>query len=150
MNVNSLRGLEWSFKIAWPVFYAWAKGGPNARDKKYVDPSDVFIILYIHNLEASKSARVSSVKNDEGFVWVDYGTLLKSIPLLDLGKAALSRRLQKLVDLGILEKDKTRSATGGGWKTRVYFKTTAFFDEEEEKIGRLIEKFYDDRKRGVL
>lgn len=147
-KLDHLRGVAWSFRAAWPVFYFWAKGGVFANDEKWLDPSDALIICYIMALENSKSKKVVYLRNGRGFVWVDYQTLLKKVPLLDFSLSMLGKRLKKLCDLGILMKEKRRDISNRtGFITKVYYKTTSFFDETEDEIGVIIANYLEKKSK---
>lgn len=68
------------------------------------DLVDWAIINYVARWILKRERACKILIRDEEFIWIDYGTLLKELPLLGIkSKSVLSRRITKLCELGLLD-----------------------------------------------
>ena len=78
----------------------------NGKDKLVplkLDVTDLLILQHLADFPNRKKI-IKTIIDDKMFFWVDYKTLIEELPILDIKKQALSDRLSKLVELGIIEK----------------------------------------------
>ena len=98
---------------------------------KEIDPTDAFIFGYVKRICATENEKVKRHRHN-GYTWVSYPALLKSLPILKIKEQRLMDRLDNMCRANLLV------------KKRVLMKNKrfrAFF-----KISRLywkMEQFYD-------
>lgn len=68
-----------------------------------LDITDLLILQHLADFPNRKKI-IKTIIDDKMFFWVDYKTLIEELPILDIKKQALSDRLSKLVELGVIEK----------------------------------------------
>lgn len=75
------------------------------------EPQHWIVLDYIRQWQENKKARFIRL-DDERYVWINYGHLLESLPILSLfginSKAPLTRILHKLEKLGLIETNRTK------------------------------------------
>lgn len=79
----------------------------NGQDKLVplkLDVTDLLILQHLADFPNRKKI-IKTIIDDKMFFWVDYKTLIEELPILDIKKQALSDRLSKLVELGVVEKN---------------------------------------------
>lgn len=93
-----------------------------------LDMTDLLILKQLADFPNRKKTK-KQIVDDKLFFWVDYKELLKELPILDIKKQALRDRLDKMVELKVLEKavvnfDRLGSATcfrmGDNYETLLY------------------------------
>jgi len=102
--------------------------------KGQIDPTDCFIFYYVKQMEESKSAKVESKALYDGtkrFVWVNYGTLVRAIPLLNIQEQALANRIRKMCKAGLFEK---RNKNTEDYRTRAYLRVAPCYSEYKEMM----------------
>ncbi len=75
-----------------------------------LDLLDALILRYFIDFKDTDKMASEIFENDK-FYWVDYASLLKAIPIANVQKDRVYRRLKKMVDVGIL-KHHTKKAAG--------------------------------------
>lgn len=79
----------------------------NGKEKEFelkLDLNDLLILKQIADFSNRK--KITKVIVDEKiFFWVSYKEIIKELPILGIGKQALSDRLDKMVKLGVLERE---------------------------------------------
>lgn len=80
-----------------------------------LDMTDLLILRQLADFPNRKKTK-KQIIDDKLFFWVDYKELLEELPILDIKKQALRDRLDKMVELNVLEKavvnfDRLGSAT---------------------------------------
>lgn len=79
----------------------------NGRTKTIkLDCTDLIILRWIVDFFPNMK---KTIINGTEYAWVSYDSLLEDLPLLDLGKRALSDRLRKMETLGILKHETVRT-----------------------------------------
>lgn len=79
----------------------------NGRAKTIkLDCTDLIILRWIVDFFPGMK---KTIINGTEYAWVSYDSLLEDLPLLDLGKRALSDRLRKMETLGILKHETVRT-----------------------------------------
>lgn len=79
----------------------------NGRAKTIkLDCTDLIILRWIVDFFPQMK---KTIINGTEYAWVSYDSLLEDLPLLDLGKRALSDRLRKMETLGILKHETVRT-----------------------------------------
>lgn len=68
-----------------------------------LDATDLLIINHLADFPNRKNV-AKIILDDKIFFWVSYNTIIEELPIIDIKKQALKDRLDKMVDLGILEK----------------------------------------------
>lgn len=93
-----------------------------------LDMTDLLILQQLADFPNRKKTK-KQIVDDKLFFWVDYKGLLEELPILDIKKQALRDRLDKMVELKVLEKavvnfDRLGSATcfrmGDNYETLLY------------------------------
>lgn len=93
-----------------------------------LDMTDLLILRQLADFPNRKKTK-KQIIDDKLFFWVDYKELLEELPILDIKKQALRDRLDKMVELNVLEKavvnfDRLGSATcfrmGDNYETLLY------------------------------
>lgn len=93
-----------------------------------LDMTDLLILKQLADFPNRKKTK-KQIVDDKLFFWVDYKELLEELPILDIKKQALRDRLDKMVELKVLEKavvnfDRLGSATcfrmGDNYETLLY------------------------------
>ena len=93
-----------------------------------LDMTDLLILQQLADFPNRKKTK-KQIVDDKLFFWVDYKELLEELPILDIKKQALRDRLDKMVELKVLEKavvnfDRLGSATcfrmGDNYETLLY------------------------------
>jgi hypothetical protein len=93
-----------------------------------LDMTDLLILRQLADFPNRKKTK-KQIVDDKLFFWVDYKGLLEELPILDIKKQALRDRLDKMVELNLLEKavvnfDRLGSATcfrmGDNYETLLY------------------------------
>ncbi len=77
---------------------------PFAKWWGYINANDALIVAYIAGLYFSKHPQVENKKIND-MPWVCLKTLLKSIPILNIGYRQLQNRIDHLVNIGLLERE---------------------------------------------
>lgn len=68
-----------------------------------IDIKEAVILYYISQLAESKSEKINN-KKVEGYLWVDYGTLLKNMPLLKIkNKNTLVKKIKNLEEYQLID-----------------------------------------------
>lgn len=97
-----------------------------------LDMTDLLILRQLADFPNRKKTK-KQIVDDKLFFWVDYKELLEELPILDIKKQALRDRLDKMVELKVLEKvvvnfDRLGSATcfrmGDNYETLLYSDNT--------------------------
>lgn len=79
----------------------------NGRTKTIkLDCTDLIILRWIVDFFPNMK---KAIINGTEYAWVSYDSLLEDLPLLDIGKRALSDRLRKMETLGILKHETVRT-----------------------------------------
>lgn len=74
------------------------------KDRKIaLDVSDLLIIQVIADI-IHRDKFTKQIIDDKLYYWITYNLILEDLPILDIKKQALSDRIDKMVELGILEK----------------------------------------------
>lgn len=76
-----------------------------------IDSTDAIIISYIVYWRKSERAETRYSKNGE-YIWIDYKTLLRQLPILNIGYEALKDRLDNLYSIGVFDRKVLRHASG--------------------------------------
>lgn len=84
------------------IVYKTIKGEDKLVPLK-LDVTDLLILQHLADFPNRKKI-IKTIIDDKMFFWVDYKTLIEELPILDIKKQALSDRLSKLVELGVIEK----------------------------------------------
>lgn len=93
----------------------------NGKDKLVplkLDVTDLLILQHLADFPNRKKI-IKTIIDDKMFFWVDYKTLIEELPILDIKKQALSDRLSKLVELGVIEK---RIISHNGYGNSTFFR----------------------------
>ena len=117
--------------------------------KGQIDPTDCFIFYYVKQMEESKSAKVESKALYDGtkrFVWINYPTLLKAMPLVKLKKDALSDRIAKICRVGLFERINKRTAEH---RVRTYLRIAPCYSEYGEMMDEAASEVSVVRRSGV-
>ena len=98
-----------------------------------IDMADAAIIAYIRDWKkyGTKYGYAQLHPKDEEYVWIDYKTLLKQMPLLKFEYRALQDRLKKLCTLGILRRLSYFHSNGN--RAAYYRVPDELFESEEDE-----------------
>ena len=116
----------------------------NGKDRKIaLDVSDLLIIQVIADI-IHRDKFTKQIIDDKLYYWITYNLILEDLPILNIKKQALSDRINKMVELGILEK-KVVMAQGQGTFTsfrltglyeKIKYSTTSYYDTQLQEGGR--------------
>lgn len=76
-----------------------------------IDVTDLLLINSLSDFMNRQNIIKSEIEG-RNFFWVNYSTVLEDLPILDISKQALSDRLNKLSDFGIIEKKVVLNSMG--------------------------------------
>lgn len=99
------------------IVYKTIKGEDKLVPLK-LDVTDLLILQHLADFPNRKKI-IKTIIDDKMFFWVDYKTLIEELPILDIKKQALSDRLSKLVELGVIEK---RIISHNGYGNSTFFR----------------------------
>ena len=115
----------------------------NGKDRKIaLDVSDLLIIQVIADI-IHRDKFTKQIIDDKLYYWITYNLILEDLPILNIKKQALSDRINKMVELGILEK-KVVMAQGQGTFTsfrltglyeKIKYSTTSYYDTQLQEGG---------------
>lgn len=91
-----------------------------------LDVTDLLIINHLADFPNRKKV-TKIIIDDKIFFWVSYQTIIEELPIIDIKKQALSDRLAKMVELGILER---KIQTCGSSANMTFFR----IDETYERL----------------
>lgn len=117
----------------------------NGRTKTIkLDCTDLILLRWIVDFFPCMK---KTVINGTEYAWVSYDALLEDLPLLDLGKRALSDRLRKMETLGILKHETVRTkgtfayyAFGENYSALISNRTSSTTSTPKEKTPSNTEK----------
>lgn len=103
-----------------------------------LDMTDLLILRQLADFPNRKKTK-KQIVDDKLFFWVDYKGLLEELPILDIKKQALRDRLDKMVELNVLEKavvnfDRLGSATC--FRMGDNYETLLYSDENKQSTAR--------------
>lgn len=104
-----------------------------------LDVTDLLIINHLADFPNRKKV-TKIILDDKIFFWVSYNTIIEELPIIDIKKQALSDRLAKMVELGILER---RIQTCGSSANMTFFRISEAYENLKYKEG------YSSQTQGV-
>lgn len=96
-----------------------------------LDVTDLLIINHLADFPNRKKV-TKIILDDKIFFWVSYNTIIEELPIIDIKKQALSDRLAKMVELGILER---RIQTCGSSANMTFFRISEAYETLKYKEG---------------
>lgn len=96
-----------------------------------LDVTDLLIINHFADFPNRKKV-TKIILDDKIFFWVSYNTIIEELPIIDIKKQALSDRLAKMVELGILER---RIQTYGSSANMTFFRIDDLYERLKYKDG---------------
>lgn len=94
-----------------------------------LDVTDLLIINHLADFPNRKKV-TKIILDDKIFFWVSYNTIIEELPIIDIKKQALSDRLAKMVELGILER---RIQTYGSSANMTFFRIDDLYERLKYK-----------------
>ena len=94
-----------------------------------LDVTDLLIINHLADFPNRKKV-TKIILDDKIFFWVSYNTIIEELPIIDIKKQALSDRLAKMVELGILER---RIQTYGASANMTFFRIDDLYERLKYK-----------------
>ncbi|MBO5964147.1 MAG: hypothetical protein J6P97_06675, partial [Bacteroidales bacterium] len=74
----------------------------DGKEKK-LDVTDLLILNHIYHFPERKGIKTIT-QNGLEYYWIEYNTILKELPILNIKKPALRERIDKMCALGLIEK----------------------------------------------
>ena len=96
-----------------------------------LDVTDLLILNHLADFPNRKKV-TKIILDDKIFFWVSYNTIIEELPIIDIKKQALSDRLAKMVELGILER---RIQTYGTSANMTFFRIDDLYERLKYKDG---------------
>lgn len=94
-----------------------------------LDVTDLLIINHLADFPNRKKI-TKIILDDKIFFWVSYNTIIEELPIIDIKKQALSDRLAKMVELGMLER---RIQTYGSSANMTFFRIDDLYERLKYK-----------------
>lgn len=105
--------------------YKFVKDKKGNDKKIYLDIADLLIIQVVSDI-IHRDKFTKQIVDGRIYYWITYNTILEALPILDIKKQAFTDKIDKIVELGILDK-KVIKEQGQG--TFTLFRLTDLYDK---------------------
>ncbi len=122
---------------------------------KRLDIVDMFILDHIYGFKNRKNLKTVQIRKKEYF-WVDYGSMVEDLPILNIKKQALKDRLDKLEEFDLIEKKITNKdgfhnmtffRMGKKFEDIIYFTEEYELEKEQREVANYNKGMYSDTER---